>query len=161
MRNLAVWPFHRANFGVLDNPRVRISQNGVRRQARQGNGVIGCVQVAQWFRVVAAVVVVVEEPLLVVLLFGLIAMLAVCPGRMPKIPQAIGARLQHLDLHHHSGLALSIVVNDLLCGSSLSGVSRNMMAFCEFSAAGCASGSSVAQSGHNFSNVLRLKVFER
>ena len=38
---------HRANFRVLDNPSVRITQDGVRRQARQGNGVSVSSQVAQ------------------------------------------------------------------------------------------------------------------
>ena len=38
---------YRANFRVLDNLRVRIAQDGVRRQARQGNDVVSCIQVTQ------------------------------------------------------------------------------------------------------------------
>src|SRR6266403_2266795 len=38
---------HRANFRVLDNLRARITQDGVRRQARQRNDGVGRIQVAQ------------------------------------------------------------------------------------------------------------------
>src|SRR5712664_1890423 len=106
-RGLAV---QRTNFRVLDNFRVGVTEDGVRRQARQGNDVIGRIQVSQRVQIdiVSASRSARRGGVRVDRNRGSL------PGKDAQVPQAIGARLQHLDLHHHLRLGLVDVADYLL-----------------------------------------------
>src|SRR5712664_2532699 len=91
-RGLAV---QRTNFRVLDNFRVGVTEDGVRRQARQGNDVIGRIQVSQ--RVQIDIVSASRSTRRGVRVDRNRGSL---PGQDAQVPQTIGARFQYFDGDH-------------------------------------------------------------
>ena len=79
------------------------------------------------------------------------------PGKDAQVPQAIGASLQHFDLHHHLRLGLVDVVNDLLCEQQLVRCVADDDGILRVQLLNALQVQQLAQPGHNFSNVLRLE----
>ena len=79
------------------------------------------------------------------------------PGQDTQVPQAIGARLQHFDLHHHLRLGLVDVADDLLRQQQLVRCVAHNDGILRVELLNALQVQQLAQPRHNFSNILRLK----